>query len=75
MSGLLTAAQVGEILGGATADQVMEWRRVYGWPHVRIGRRFMWTPEQVEQITRAHVVKAGKVDQSGRTQRSARRSA
>lgn len=80
MSGkLLTAADLGEELG-ASAAKVMEWRRTYGWPHVRIGRSIRWTPEQVEQITKAHTVIGGPespviVPADGRTARSARRSA
>lgn len=72
--GLLTPVDLGAMLGGASADRVLEWNRAYSWPHVRIGRRIFWTPEQVDQITRAHTVTDSKVTRTdGRTARSASR--
>ena len=70
---LLTPADLAEVFG-VSEGVVMEWRRTYKWPHVRVGRHFRWTPEQVEQITRTHTVKAGAVDKSGRTALSVARS-
>ncbi|MFT3871099.1 MAG: helix-turn-helix domain-containing protein [Nocardioides sp.] len=69
---LLTAADLAELLG-APESTVMEWCRTYRWPHVRLGRRFRWTPEQVEQIVAAHVVVGEKPDTSGRTARAMQR--
>lgn len=52
-----------------------EWRRLYQWPHVRIGRRIYYTPEHVAEITRKHTVSGGKVaPKDGRTAKSAARS-
>lgn len=75
MSDLLTVADLAEKFETTTA-KVLEWRRVYDWPHVRIGRKFFWTPEQVAEITRKHTVtSAGNVQPaSGLTPLSARRS-
>lgn len=68
---LLTAADLAEILG-VSQEKVMEWRRVFDWPHVRIGRRFRWTPEQVEQIVAQHAVPSQKPERrpGGPTARS-----
>lgn len=76
---LLTVADMAEMFG-VTEAKILEWRRVYSWPHVRIGRQFRWTPEQVEAITRAHAVTpkrdAAKVSAiEGQTKRSAARAA
>lgn len=71
---LLKPADLAAKLGVSPA-QVMEWRRQFNWPHVRIGRKFYWTPAQVEAITKLHTVTAsGKVAPAdGRTTRSASR--
>lgn len=74
-SELLTADELAAMLG-VNRRRVMEWQHQYGWPHVRIGRTFRWTPEQVEQIKAKHTVSpAGLKPADGRTVRSARRSA
>lgn len=76
----ITPAQLAEILD-VTEAKVMEWRRVYNWPHVKIGRTFRFTPQQVEQIIASHSVKpsattkpSGPVKIAGQTARSARRA-
>ena len=71
---LITPVELGTILGGESAEKVLEWRRTYDWPHVRIGRKFYWTPEQVEAIKRQHTVASTKAaPRDGRTLRSANR--
>lgn len=71
---LLTPAALADKLGVKPA-QVMEWRRQFNWPHVRIGRKFYWTPAQVEAITKQHTIspQRGPVPADGRTTRSATR--
>lgn len=76
MSDLLTPAQLAEIFD-VTEAKVMEWRRVHDWPHVRIGRKFRFTPTQVEQIIASHSVKPSRSSAAkiaGQTARSARRA-
>lgn len=50
---LLSDADLGEVLG-ATEQKVGEWRRAYGWPHVKVGRQVRYTDAHVEQIIAAH---------------------
>ena len=73
---LLTEAELGaDVLHGVAPNVVAEWRRQHNWPHVRIGRRIYYTPEQVAEITRKHTVAGGSVaPKDGRTTRSAARS-
>lgn len=74
---LLTAADLAAIFK-TTPRRVMEWRVQYGWPCVKVGRTFRWTPEQVQQIKSRHTVSAtGDLKSTDkRTPRSAaRRSA
>lgn len=77
---LLSVADLGEILGGASHRTVLEWRRQYRWPHIRVGQRLFFTPEHVEQILAKHAVvptadgDAEVVPIDGRTARSAARS-
>lgn len=76
--GLLTPADLAEKLV-TTEAQVMEWRRSYDWPHVRLGRKVRFTDQQVEAIIAAHSVRPTKkteapVKIAGQTSRSARRA-
>lgn len=68
---LLSPADLAEALG-LTEQRVMDLRRHYRWPHVRLGRTIRFTPEQVEQIIASHSreSEASPVDLSGRTARS-----
>lgn len=69
----LTPADLADVFG-VPESKVMQWRRAYQWPHVKIGRKFRFTVEQVEAIKRAHTVQAGQIAATdGRTQRSAGR--
>lgn len=77
MNDLLTPADLAEKFD-VNERTIHEWRKAYKWPCVKVGRRYRWTPEQLEQILRTHSVKAGKITTAdGRTRRSAnaRRSA
>lgn len=78
MTGLRTEADLAEIFD-ATERRISEWRRIYNWPHTRIGRTIRFTDNQVEQILASHECKAhgepAAVLLSGQTKRSARRSA
>ena len=70
---LLTPQDLAEVLG-VKVEKVMEWRRQFDWPHVRIGRQFRWTPAQVEQIVARHAVTPTHLAAaSGQTARSAAR--
>lgn len=71
---LLTPADLAALLG-VTEEKAMRWRLHYGWPHVRIGRSFRFTPLQVEQILARHTATGVKADDSGRTSRSKARQA
>lgn len=77
--GLLTPADLADDLG-VTVRKVMEWRRVYGWPCVQIGRVFRFTPEQRDAIIARHAVtpvvpaeETSAVGIGGQTKRSASR--
>lgn len=75
-----TPAQLAEILD-VTTDQVLTWRRQYGWPSIKIGKTIRFTEAQVEQIIASHSVTPKRPEDSaavvldGQTSRSARRSA
>lgn len=76
----LTPAEVGQELGGASHAQVLEWRRQYGWPCVRVGKTIMFTPEHVAHIIAKHSISpskthkpTGQVAIPGQTKRSAQR--
>lgn len=60
-----------------TEEQVMEWRRTYRWPSLKVGRTIRFTPEHVEQIIASHSIRqAGSSEApviSGQTSRSASR--
>jgi hypothetical protein len=76
----LTPAELGQELGGASHVQVLEWRRLNGWPCVRVGKTIVFTPEQVAQIMAEQSVVpkkttvVGPVSIPGQTKRSARRA-
>ena len=84
MTNFHTPAELAEKLS-ATPDQVLEWRRQYGWPSLKIGKTIRFTDEHVEQIVAQHSARPRKSDVvdpaaagivlSGQTKRSARRSA
>lgn len=75
-----TPAQLAERLG-SSEEQVLRWRRQYGWPSLKIGKQIRFTQEHVEQIIAKHSAKPKSVEDSaavvidGQTKRSARRSA
>lgn len=50
---LLTPADLAELFG-VSERKVMEWRRSHGWPFVRVGRTYRFTPGQVEAIVAKH---------------------
>jgi hypothetical protein len=71
---LLTPADLAAKLG-VPVKTAMLWRTQHAWPHIKIGRRFWYTPEQVAQIIAQHTVTpqpAPNVVVSGQTTRSAR---
>ncbi len=54
---------------------VLEWNRVYNWPHVRAGNRVRWTEEQYAEIVRRlSVTPAAPKGLPGQSARSAARS-
>lgn len=72
---LLTADDLAAIFK-VSRRRVMEWQLKYGWPRVKVGKSFRWTPEQVEEIKARHsVTPSGVTPADGRTARSARKSA
>lgn len=74
---IFSEAELGEIFD-ESERKVADWRRAYGWPHVRIGRTVRYTQAQVEQILAKHSREAAAptaVALAGQTKRSARRSA
>lgn len=74
MTDVITPDQLAERLG-VPRRRVIEWNATYRWPHIRIGRRIRWTPEQVEQILRKHVITGGEIKASdGRTKGSKARA-
>lgn len=76
MSELLTPADLAAHFKVDDERTILEWTRRYSWPHIRAGRRFRWTPEQVAQIERLQTVTPeGVKAKDGRTARSARRTA
>lgn len=80
MSTYLTPAELGEHLG-ATEENVLRWRRQYGWPSLKIGNHIRFSPEHVQQIEALHEAKADteaaglEVLIDGQTSRSRGRSA
>lgn len=74
MNDLLTADDLAAIFK-VKRRRIVEWQHKFGWPHVRVGRTYRWTPEHVEQIKARHTITAAGVKSTdGRTARS-RRSA
>lgn len=71
---LLTPDDLGAKFGGVSGVRVLEWRKQYDWPHVRLGRRIRFTPEQAAQIVKAHSVAGKKPDAWGRTERSRKKA-
>lgn len=77
MSALISQADLaGPDYFDVPESTVAKWHRDYQWPHVRVGRRIRYTPEQVAEILRRHTVKPERVKGlPGQTARSAKRSA
>lgn len=77
MSDFYTEADLAEMLN-ATERRIGEWRRIYSWPHLRIGRTIRFTQNDVEQIVAKHAREAEAeplaVTIAGQTKRSARRA-
>lgn len=80
MSPALTPAELGDKLGDISEEQVLAWRRQYGWPSIKIGKTIRFTTEHVEQIIARHTSTPKRVEDSpavvidGQTKRSARRA-
>jgi excisionase family DNA binding protein len=71
----LTEQQLAERLGIAV-DKVAEWRRRYGWPHLKIGREVRFTEADVRAIEAQHRVTSERPGGlPGQTALSAARSA
>lgn len=49
------AAELGE-----SEDKVAEWRRRYGWPHLKIGRQVRYTETDCRAIASLHHIGGGK---------------
>lgn len=75
MSNFITEADLADTLE-VSVETVTEWRRRYGWPHVKIGRQVRFTEADVRAIAAQHHVGSkrpgGLPDQ---TERSVARSA
>lgn len=60
-------------------ETVLEWRRIYGWPSIKIGKTIRFTSDQVEQILAKHSTGPAKKQPtavpavSGQTAKSASR--
>lgn len=75
MSAFITEAELAADLG-ETEDKVAEWRRRYGWPHIKIGRQVRYTDADVRAIASLHHIGGGKVEGlPDQTARSIARSA
>lgn len=76
---IYTPAQLGELLGDVTERRVLDWCRENDWPHLRFGRAYRFTRDQVRAILSAHMVQPSAppaaVSIAGQTKRSAARSA
>lgn len=57
---LLTPADLGELFG-VTEQKILEWRRRYGWPSIKVGRSIRFTSEHVEKILVVHTVDESEV--------------
>ena len=79
MTKFLTPEQLGDVLE-VTGAQVLEWRRQYRWPSLKIGKTIRFTPEHVQQIVARHTLTPKRDDDAagvvfdGQTSRSARRA-
>lgn len=61
---------------GEPEHKVGEWRRRYGWPHVKIGRQVRYTEADIRAIAALHHVGSGRPPGlPDQTARSAARSA
>ena len=70
----LTESDLAGVLG-VSETKVREWRRQYGWPHVKIGRQVRFTEADVRAIEAQHHVAADKPEGlPGQTARSVARS-
>jgi excisionase family DNA binding protein len=71
----LTEADLANELG-VSEEKVAEWRRRYGWPHVKFGRQIRFSEADVRAIATRHHVDAGIVATTmpGQTALSAARS-
>ncbi len=75
MTNFLTEADLADRLG-VTENKVTDWRRQYGWPHIKIGRQVRFSESDVRAIEAQHHVTAEKsTGLPGQTSLSARRSA
>lgn len=50
---LISSAELAEIFG-VEERTLLDWRRQYGWPCLRVGRRVRFTQAMVEEILAAH---------------------
>lgn len=74
MTEFLTETELAEMLGEPEA-KVIEWRRRYGWPHIKIGRQVRYTESDVRAIQALHHVSGDKpAALPGQTALSAARS-
>ena len=55
---LITEADLARILR-LNLERTADLRRREEWPHIKIGRAYRYTPEQVEHIIRSHIVRPG----------------
>ena len=73
-----TPADLAEILS-VTEEQVLEYRRRYGWPSFKAGKAIRFSQADVEQIIAKHAVTPTTPEAApilgGQTKRSAARSA
>ena len=79
MSKSLTPEQLGDVLQ-VSGTQVLEWRRQYKWPSLKIGKTIRFTPEHVATIVARHTLAPKRDEDSpgvvldGQTSRSAKRA-
>lgn len=74
MSAYLTDADVAEKLK-IDEEKVPEWRRRYGWPHLKVGRIIRYTEADLRAIEAIHHVSGEKqIGLPGQTALSAARS-
>lgn len=71
MEKLTSAEELAEKFG-VEPRTILDWRRLYGWEAVKVGRSYFFTPDQVQQILSKHTVKGAKKKAlPGQTSRSA----